>query len=426
MIARDLFDKDKFSECIEAVNKLVRDDDGSVKKTSPAAAKASAMAVAAALNLYRDAAAEDKKAAALDKLMKLAEFTEKNWPDRPEADDARMARGQAKLHAEQLGDAMAIFDHVNPKSERYPMAAYLAGMTYALRYKAEKDKPEDARNNQQMASDLAKAIERVSNGLTVLKSQTESGTPLPKYYLQMQLLLAEIRDEAGQFKEAAALYQPMIDIIEAERPQQFDDTTIRIFLGAVRAYSASGDLEKAGKVSDLLVDIGPDTLEVNGALIKFARLLNEECKKASAIVTKMERTAHDQELNAAKVRLASVQELLGKMLLKLAQRQQFSLSGMMFLGENLNALSMTAEAAGEFQKILDRTATDKDFAKAAEKAMPRIRTELLRSLRERGKFDEALKQVGQLIKEHPNALDPLIEKGADSRGLGGKRPCEVR
>ena len=424
MLARDLFNNGKLNECIEMANKLVRDDDGKVKKSSPAAAQTSALAVAAALNLYLDAAAEDKKAAALENLVQLAEFTETNWPDRPEADDSRMARGQAKLSARQWDDAIAIFDRVNPKSERYPLAAFLAGQAFKSRYVIEKAKPESARNGEQMAADLAKAAEHVSRGLEVLKSQVDSGRPLPKHYLDMQLLLAELRNESGQPKEAVALYQPLIDIIQAEKPQTLDATTLRIFLGAVRAYSAMGDLDKAGAVSTLLIDLGPDTLEVNNGLIEFAKLLNLECKKASARVTELETTTNDQEINKAKVRLASLQELLGKIVLKLVGRRELSLPGMMFLGETLNSLGMTAEAGSEFQKIFDRAKTDKDFAKAAEKATARIHTELFKSYRERGKFDEALAQVDLLIKEHPNALDPMMEKGRILEAWAEKDPSK--
>ncbi len=284
MLVRELFNSGKLTQCIEAVDKIVHDDAGKVRQNSAAAAQASAVAVTAALNLYADASGEDKKAAAAEKLVKLAEFTEKYWPDSPEADDARMARGQAKLVAGQIGDAIAIFERVNPKSDRFPMATYMAGKAYALRYLAEKAKPESTRNSEQMAADRAKAVECISTGLAALKSQVESGKPLPKYYLEMQLLLAEIYNEGGQFKEAAAIYQPLVDMIEAEKPLTLDATTLRVFLGAVRAYSAPalGRFADAGKVSNVLIDLGPDTREVNTELVKFARLLEGEWEKASA------------------------------------------------------------------------------------------------------------------------------------------------
>ena len=91
--------------------------------------------MAAALNLYAEAP-DDKKPAALEKLTRLAEFTEKNWPDRPEADDARMARGQAKLVVGQVREAIDVFERVNPKSARYGVAMCLAGamLLAALRH----------------------------------------------------------------------------------------------------------------------------------------------------------------------------------------------------------------------------------------------------------------------------------------------------
>jgi tetratricopeptide (TPR) repeat protein len=84
---------------------------------------------------------------------------------------------------------------------------------------------------------------------------------------------------------------------------------------------------------------------------------------------------------------------------------------MMFVGETLDAIGMTAEANAAFQQILDRAKSDKGFAKASDRAMVRVRTQLVRGLREQGKFSEALDQVDQLLKENPNSLEPLVEKG---------------
>ena len=128
MLARELFEQGKLNECIEMTGTVVFEDPQRkiVRKQSAAAAQASALAVSAALNLYDDAP-DDKKPAALEKLMELAKFAESNWPDLPEADDARIDRGQAKLVVGQVRQAIDIFERVNPKSERYPLAMYSAG-----------------------------------------------------------------------------------------------------------------------------------------------------------------------------------------------------------------------------------------------------------------------------------------------------------
>lgn len=414
MIARDLFNKGKFTECIEMVRKIVRDDEGNVKKGSEAAAQASALGVTAALNVY--VAAQQAKNAeetekSLDTLIKVAEFTETNWPDKPEADDARMARGQAKLVVGQDREAIELFDRVNPKSERYATAMYMAGMNYWRLYALAKNKADENGDKDQMAADRTKAVERLSSALDALKKQAEPGKPWPKYMLETQRLLAEVYNEGGQAQEAVALYQPLIDSIKAEKPKTLDPDTIRIFLGAVRAYSSLNDLDKAGEVGELLVELGPDTPQVNEALIGFAKLLNLERQKADAAVTELETTIRTDDLNAARAKLDSVQALLGKILVKMSQRQQLALAHMMFIGQTLNTVGMTAEATDQLQKILKRTETDPAFAQSAQKAMSLIRTELLKVLRKQEKFDAALKQVDQLIKDNPKALEPLMEKG---------------
>ena len=61
-------------------------------------------------------------------------------------------------------------------------------------------------------------------------------------------------------------------------------------------------------------------------LIEFAKLLNLERKKADAPVTELESTTKVGDLNDARQEAAGVrsQELLGKMLVKLAQRQEIA------------------------------------------------------------------------------------------------------
>ena len=363
MMACDLFNKGKLNECIDMVGKIVLDEDHNVKKESAAAAQASALGVSAALNLYV-AAPADKKPAALERLMKVAEFTEKNWPDKPEADDARMARGQAKLAVGKVREAIDVFDRVNPKSERYATAMYWAGQNYWRLYVTAKLGNQPSPDKDQMAANRAKAVERLTTALDILKKQVQPGKPLPKYMLETQLLLAEVYNEGGEAKQAADLYQPLVDAIKAEKPQSFDNNTIRIFLGAVRAYCALNDLDKAGAVSGVLIELGPDTLPINDVLIQFAKLLNLERKKAEARVTELENSTNAAEVDAAKKRLASVQDLLGKTLVKLSQRKELGLGHMIFIGETLNAIGLTDQASEQFQAILKRMETDPEFAAA--------------------------------------------------------------
>ena len=423
MIAHELFNQGKLNECMETVGKIVHDPQGHVKKQSDAAAQASTLGVTAALNLYV-AAGENAKPAALKRLMEAAEFTEKNWPNKPEADDARMARGQAKLVVGKVAEAIDIFNRVNPKSERYPTARYMAGQNYWRLYVTEKTKAKAAAEKDQTAAYRAKAKECLTTALKVFRESSKPGEPTPSYMFSTQLLLAEICNEGGEPEQAATLYQPLVDAAKADKPKTFDVNTIRIFLGAVRAYAAFGQIDKAGEASDVLIELGPDTLQVNHVLVEFARLLNLERKKAEARVTELENTGDVDAVAAAHTQLASVETLLGKTLVTLSERQELGLGHMMFIGQAMNTVGMTAEASRQFQKVLGRMETDPEFAKQAERAMSLIRTELLKVLRKQGIYEEALKQVNQLIKENPRALEPLMEKGRILEAWAEKDPTK--
>jgi len=412
MLARELFNEGKLRECIEAVSSIVYADQDRkvVRRQSNAASQAAALAVQAALNLYVNAS-QAEKPEALRRLTSLAEFTESNWPDNPEADDARMFRGQAKLFDDEVQEAIDIFERVNPKSIRYPQAMYYAGQNYARLYLVEKNKPEDQQDEALIDAYRGKAVERLAAGLEVLSKQVEPGSPLPEFFLDSQLLLAQIHADAGNHQEAAELYRPLIDIVKADKPKEFDRATIGIFLGGVRAYAALGEFDKAGETARLLIELGPDAQPINDVLVGFASLLDVERKKAVAAVTELESAAAKDAAEEAKRRLASINELLGDILLKLAERKEVSLWGMVFIADGLNTIGKTAEASRLYQSIIERAESDPEFAAAAQKAMTRVRAQLIGLLRKDGKFSEALEQVDQLIRENPRALEPLMEKG---------------
>ena len=138
----------------------------------------------------------------------------------------------------------------------------------------------------------------------------------------------------------------------------------------------------------------------------------------------MENSTNAAEVDATKKRLASVQELLGNTLVKLSQRKELGPGHMMFIGETLNTIGLTDQASEQFQAILKRRETDPAFADRTKKAVSLIRTELLKVLRKQGKFDEALKQVDQLIKENSKALEPLMEKGRILEAWAEKDPTK--
>jgi hypothetical protein len=383
-----------------------------VRKDSPKAAEAAALAVVAALNLYADAP-EDKKPAALDKLTQLAQFVERNWPDRAEADDARVARGQAKLVAGKVLEAIEIFERVNPKSDRYLAAMYFAAQNYARLYVDEKAKPQSVRDRKLAAEYRRKAVERLVSGLeaTTRRANVDASATPPKYVMESRLLLAELYAESGEMKQAAAVYRPLIEAIEQQSSPQFDQNTLRVYLGAVRAHAALGEFDRAGAAAEGLLRLGPDQPRVNAALVEFARLLDLERKKALAAVTELETTTDAAAAESARRRHESLEKLLRETLVNLSERKELSPAAMVFIGDALIAVGGSDDARRQFQRFVERMESDAEFARAGQKAMTRVRAQLVGLLAKEGKYAEALEQVDKLIKDNPRALEPLMEKG---------------
>ncbi len=394
VIARELFNKGLWNECAAMVAQLIRDGDGNIRRQSAAAAQAAALGVAAALNQYVDAP-QAQKPTALEKLLQAAKLTEENWPDLPEADDARMARGQAKLVAGEVRGAIAIFERVNPKSERYAAAMHLAGQCYWHLYLTElTNAAPGSQPTAEMIADRDKAITCLRLAIKLLDDRAKTDVTQRSRLFDAALLLGEIYYHGGQMSEAAKIYEPLIEAVGDGKIEASDPRAARVYAGALRAFCALGWVDEASGLSSVLLEKCPDTPAVNDALVEFVRLLSSDHHKADA-----------------SPRPVATQSLLARTLVGLSQRQELSFGQMMFVGETLGALGMSAEASREFQNILKRTQTDAEFARHAEKGMTRLRTELLKVLRHDGKFDEALRQVEQLIRDNPRALEPLMEKG---------------
>jgi tetratricopeptide (TPR) repeat protein len=407
MVAEDLFRQGKYEECLAAAEQLVKEFQG-----TPIGPAASALAVHAALALYQVAlqtdATGEKREAALNRLIQIANFTTNTWPNKPEADDARMALGQASLVIGKADEALEIFQKVNPKSACFPVALFYSAQTYWRRYLL--GMPQGHANKEQLLADRDKARKLLKESLDIQRRMVERGKPWPEQLIDTQLLAAEIALDAGEAKEAVGLFAPLVAMIKASRPESLDKTTLRIFRGAVLGYAALGDMQRASDVGTLLLEMGPDQPAVHAALVEFAKLVNEERKKAEAGVSAA--PAADQgAIDAARAQLKAVQNTLGGLVKKLAQRKQLSPYGVVFVADTCVVLEMEADAKELYQAFLERLEKDADFARTGVKAKTRVLSQLIGLLRKEGSFQEADRQVKELVRTNPRALEPRMEQG---------------
>ena len=423
MVVHNLFQEAKFEDCLTRAGKILQED-----KETPAAPMVASLAVAAALNLYLMVPQNenDKRQAALDRLEKIAKMTEETWPGKAAADDARMALAQASLVRGKLEEAIQVFEKVNPRSERYPLALYLSGRTYWQRYLMQKMGGDPAKKDQ-VAADRAKAVERITNSLAGFRKAAEPNKPLTPQHVESQLLMALLHLEGKEAKQAADLLQPLVDQVKAAKPQALDDTTVRIFRVALQADLAIGDVAKASDVGVLLCDLGSDSQPVNGVLVEFARVLDEERKKADAEVTRATAASDAKATEKAKASLKSTQTVIGNLLKKLAARKELSLIGLVNVGDLCANVGLAAEAKQVYERVLaippPDAQADPQGAAQVKQAMTRSRAQLIGILRKAGNFDEAIKQARQLAEEHPRALEPQLELGRCLQSRAEQNPA---
>ena len=434
-IALELYKKGQFAEAFAITEKIALDP-----ASGDVALSAAAMSVQAALALYANSNEKDRDAA-FERLSKIAEYTVATWPGKPEADDARMGLGKALRVNGKLDEALKAFTGINIKSEKYADGMYLAGHTHWVRYLGEKNKAEPDRNKDQLAADRAAAVECLTKSLEAAKKTHEADKPFTKQMLDAQLLLGEVALEGNQAEQSVQMLQPLVDAYLAHKPEQFDATVLRVFTSAVKAYSAKNDLTKAGEVGLTMVELGPDTPQINGVLMEFVKLLDLERKKAEAEVI-------ESNSPAAQKKLGDTRKMLGDIMGKLKDRTQISPASQVFIADayaamndNNNATQQyeklkakiekskdaadqlataeaefkkidnpTAEQAEDYQKKVDELKRDAETGQALAKAKTRIQSQLIGLKRKQGDFLGALADARVLVKDNPKALEPKIEE----------------
>jgi tetratricopeptide (TPR) repeat protein len=159
-------------------------------------------------------------------------------------------------------------------------------------------------------------------------------------------------------------------------------------------------------------------------LVDFAKLIGSEVRAA--------KTAHEdalaqndlQNTPITNEKYLKVKKVHEDYIDKLLKREDYNIVGMVYLGDTSAQLGKTDEARGLYQKIIEKTDSDPKFQASAEKYLTRVRVQLVGLLRDEGKFEEAVKQMDQLIAKHPNSLEPKVEKAKILQAWAKKDPTK--
>jgi hypothetical protein len=387
------------------------------ENTSYAKAPAAAsLAVNIALYLY----GQTRDAAAMDRINESTELLLKQWPQHAEADDARIAKGKLKLLQRDLKGAIEVFLGVNSASDRYPTALQFASQTYwALYLPLKMSDAEEAKKVR------VKAVELTEKCLAAFE-KIEAKGPLVQSQREAQLLMAEIKMEEAQFSEAAKYLQPLLDETKRQPLTSLDQYTRRLLVYSLKTFSTLEMNNEVGDVGNLLVSAGEDSPLINSTSIEYAKIARveylRESKRTAEELAAAEQKGEEGLINNAKAAQTNVREKYHDLLTKLSARKQYDIAGLLYLADATFEAELPEKARDQYQAIIDRASSDPAFAKLAAKAMTRVRSQLIGLLRAEKNYDESLKQVEALLKEQPNALEPLIEKGNILQALAEADP----
>ncbi|MEI8375580.1 MAG: hypothetical protein WCJ35_22390 [Planctomycetota bacterium] len=379
---------------------------------------------------------EEKKAKGeiLTKVSKTATgiLSIKDWAAKEEGDAARIVLLRLALAQDKVAEADKTLSEINPNSKEYPRAITVMGFAHWFKYKTAKKQIEADQANKvaidkdriaKRDEDRKQAVDFTEKAVKALDTPRTNDAAIPETLRESQLLLAEIYSEGNDFKQAAALYKPLVAEIIKDSTKPFSDTTLRIFNGAGHAYLQLSDVENITTLGTNLVELGPDQGQVNLAILNFAKRLENKRKDAMTESDSGDLTAQ----GAGESKLKSLTDLQEKIMINLSKRDKLAPASMIWIvktSNNLGTDDAKTAAAELIEKIIDKANNDQNFEKEIEKAKAALQSLGAIIQAQRGEFEKAKDLIDQLIQTYPRVLDPQVSRAKILTEWAAKDPSK--
>jgi tetratricopeptide (TPR) repeat protein len=167
----------------------------------------------------------------------------------------------------------------------------------------------------------------------------------------------------------------------------------------------------------MLIDSSDDDEQANGLLVELTKLVGQHVKQSGATTAAAEQTAASATPFADPLR-----DLQGRLVDALAPRKLLTAAQLIYLGDACMGLGRDAAARDIYGRVLTEIDRNESAKASAGAAVIGIRARFVSLLRSEGKLDEASAQVNALLKERPNALEALMEKGHILQSLAERDP----
>lgn len=333
----------------------------------------------------------------LDRLLDFSKYVIEAFPGSEQEQAARLTVGEVALRQGRYAESAEMLEGIPSGSSRWLDARNLAGQA---RWRLGLQFREDGKT-QAADAEAQKAIEIYK---ATLQARKDAGAaPTDPGFLGNVSDLAELYLAADRSGEALDLLAPVVKAaVAAASAEAGTQPVTRLLSVQLRAHIAAGQTDAAIEDMRNLEKVGSQGAPLTQLYYNLGRLLQKELDTLKA--------------KGDEAKYKQTQQAYVKFLEALAaSKGGQNYDSLQWAGEAMLAMGMADQATAIFQRVLDTYTKDAEFQAAPNADVRLLRTRLKlittrRAKADRASFETALAEVEALIKQHPRALDPLLER----------------
>lgn len=330
----------------------------------------------------------------LQRLESLADYTESTWPDSPQADVARILRGDIALGQGRYEDAAEAFESVTTPSHSLDAKSKAAAAHWRRSLQLRRDAGDGA-VPPEASAESARALELLTSAY---EARVEARVPeTDPDRLRNAGDMAEIHLAEGRPAEALEVIRPHAEALEAitDPGPMTRDLYGRLLKLRLQAHIAEGQTSEGIAAMRALESISSGEA-LTQLFFGLGRLLEAE----------MDRQREAGDL----ARLRSSRDAFRQFLDALVESQSGqSFESLQWAGEQMLVLGRPDRAAEIFDRVLEEF-PDHDRILRTRLKLSEAHRRAGKANRDDEEFKKAWGITAQLIKENPRALDFLIEQ----------------
>ena len=379
--------------------------------------------------LYRAAQGADTTFES-DHITQVAELVEKQWPNQPEAQQAAATLLAVAIQRGEFARALAYLDKIPADSPQRGRAELTAGQALWTAYLLAIRKPVAERPKQ---NELDKRRQQARQTLEAGVARIQKEERVTFEMLTGVLSLAQLYVEVGESQKAVTLLEHPrtgpLKLVEAKSPiaskppipVETYKVALRAYVGAQKTKAAEQTMKKLEKLVGQESKAGENLTQI---YISLGRSLQQQLKdlRDSGQQKQMQAVSRSFETFLKHI-LDRSQGNTFNSLIWVADTF-FSLgSGFDDPKDDPKELSPQAKqyyenAVKAYQRIVNTASTNPKFPPSKE-SMIGVRLRLAVCQRKLGMYDDAVKQIAEVLRLHPNSLAAQIE-GATAYQAKGK------